>query len=199
MKQVILFLFASIMTLAACNNKAKQDNSTSGNESGTKTNTPVESTLPATDMAKALEAMKNLPALSTDQLKAMLPETLLDLKRSKFSVNSGMGFGVAEADYKNEDDSKRFRVQIFDCAGTAGAAYYNMMYWGLNMEQEDESGYKKSITYNGAKAIESYEKDSDQYGLLFPASNRLLVQVEGDHTGLDAVKQAANSLNLKVN
>jgi hypothetical protein len=110
-----------------------------------------------------------------------------------------MGFGVAEADYKNEDDSKRFRVQIFDCAGTAGAAYYNMMYWGLNMEQEDESGYKKSITYNGAKAIESYEKDSDQYGLLFPASNRLLVQVEGDHTGLDAVKQAANSLNLKVN
>ncbi len=199
MKQIIFFLLTSFVALTACNNNAKQDKTTSGNETGTTTNPPAETTLPATDMAKALEAMKNLPALSTDQLKAMLPETLLDMKRSGFSVNSGMGFGVAEADYKNEDDSKRFRVQIFDCAGTAGAAYYSMMYWGFNMEQEDDNGYKKTVTFNGNKAVESYEKNSDQYSLLFPASNRLLVQVEGDNTGLDAVKQAANSLNLKVN
>ncbi|MCZ2460696.1 MAG: hypothetical protein LC128_13840 [Chitinophagales bacterium] len=199
MKQIIFFLLTSFVALTACNNNAKQDKTTSGTETGTTTNPPAETTLPATDMAKALEAMKNLPALSTDQLKAMLPETLLDMKRSGFSVNSGMGFGVAEADYKNEDDSKRFRVQIFDCAGAAGAAYYSMMYWGFNMEQEDDNGYKKTVTFNGNKAVESYEKNSDQYSLLFPASNRLLVQVEGDNTGLDAVKQAANSLNLKVN
>lgn len=202
MRKLIPFLFALTILLMACNNKPKQN--TAAKESNTtSTTTTTEETsmpgMPTNDMTKIMEEMKKLPALSTDQLKAMLPETLMNMKRSNFSVNSGMGFGVAEASYKNDDDSKRFRVQIFDCAGTAGAAYYSMMYWGMNMEQEDENGYKKTTTFNGAKAIESYEKGSEQYGLLFPASNRLLVQVEGDNTGLDAVKQAAGSLNLKVN
>lgn len=110
-----------------------------------------------------------------------------------------MGYGIAEAKYKSEDGNKEIKVTIYDCVGTAGVAWYSMMYWGMNMEQEDENGYKKSTTFNGSKAIESYEKNQDQYGLMFPASNRLLVNVEGEKTGLDAVKQAANSLNLKVN
>lgn len=150
-------------------------------------------------MAKKMEEMKNLPALSTDQLKAMLPETMIGMKRSKFSVNSGMGYGIAEATYKTEDNSKNIQVTIYDCVGAAGVAWYSMMYWGMNMEQEDENGYKKSVTFNGSKAIESFEKNSNQYGLMFPASDRLLVNVEGDNTGLDEVKQAANSLNLKIN
>lgn len=201
MKKTTFLLLASLIVLAACNNKSKQNTATTNN--GTSTTTPTstsgETTMPTNDMAKMMEEMKKLPSLSTDQLKAMLPETLMDMKRSNFSVNSGMGFGVADARYKNDDGSKQFHVMIYDCAGQAGVAYYSMMYWGMNMEQEDENGYKKTTTFNGSKAIESFEKGSNQYGLMFPASNRLLVNIEGENTGLDAVKQAAGSLNLKVN
>ena len=202
MRKTTFLLLASMIVLAACNNKSKQNTATTNN--GTSTTTPTSTsgettTMPTNDMAKTMEEMKKLPELSTDQLKAMLPETLMDMKRSNFSVNSGMGFGVADARYKNDDGSKQIHVMIYDCAGQAGVAYYSMMYWGMNMEQEDENGYKKTTTFNGSKAIESFEKGSNQYGLMFPASNRLLVNIEGENTGLDAVKQAAGSLNLKVN
>lgn len=203
MKKLTLLLLASALLLGACNSKSKDKTaeSTEANKDATTnaTTTSNETGLPTNDMAKLMEEMKKLPALTTDQLKAMLPESMLSMKRSNFSVNSGMGYGVADARYKNEDGSKQFHVTIYDCVGTAGVAWYSMMYWGMNMEQEDENGYKKSTTFNGSKAIESFEKGSNQYGLLFPASNRLLVNVEGENATLDEVKQAANSLNLKVN
>ncbi|HYM95131.1 MAG TPA: hypothetical protein VET23_13390 [Chitinophagaceae bacterium] len=199
MTRLTSLLLASFFLLAACNsNKSKENSSTSNKETASNTGTTSNETgLPTNDMAKMMEEMKKMPALSTDQLKAMLPETLMGMKRSNFSVNSGMGYGIADAKYKSDDD-KQLHVTIYDCVGTAGVAWYSMMYWGMNMEQEDENGYKKSTTFNGTKAIESYEKNQDQYGLMFPASNRLLVNVEGEKTGLDMVKQAAGSLNLNV-
>ena len=56
-----------------------------------------------------------------------------------------------------------------------------------------------NCSFNGNKAIEKYDKNQDQYSLMFPVSNRLMVNIEGEKIGLDAVKQAANSLNLKTN
>lgn len=201
MKKTISLLLASAILIAACNNKSKDNSATSnsGTDKETATNNPTTPAQSAEDMTKMMDELRKLPALSTDQLKGMLPETLMDMKRSNFSVNSGMGYGVADARYKTDDGNKQIHVTIYDCVGTAGVAWYSMMYWGMNMEQQDDNGYKKTTTFNGSKAIESYEKGDDRYGLLFPASNRLLVSVEGDSTGLDMVKQAANNLNLKVN
>jgi hypothetical protein len=204
MTRLSSLLLGAVMLLAACgNNKSKESNSTTTSQtntenSGTTTTNPATNTDASNDMAKAMEEMKKMPALSTDQLKAMLPENLMGMKRSSFSANSMMGYGVAEARYKS-DDGKQLHLSIFDCAGVAGSAYYSMMYWGMNMEREDENGYEKTTTFNGAKAIEKYQKGSEEYTLTFPASNRLLVTVEGEQTGLDMVKQAAGSLNLKVN
>ena len=148
-------------------------------------------------MQSALEKMKKLPALSTEQLKAMLPAELMGMKRASFSANSMLGYGIGEARYKS-DDGKEIKVVIYDCVGEAGAGWYSLMFWGMNMESEDDNGYKKSTTFNGGKAIESYEKNLEKYTLTFGSGNRLLVNVEGENTGLDAVKQAAGSLNLKT-
>ena len=205
MKRLSSLFLGAVMLLAACgNNKSKESNSTTTsqtsteNSNGTTNTNPTTNTDGSNDMAKMMEEMKKMPALSTDQIKAMLPESLMGMKRTSFSANSMMGYGVGEARYKS-DDGKQLHLSIFDCSGVAGAAYYSMMYWGMNMEREDENGYEKTTTFNGAKAIEKYQKGSEQYTLTFPASNRLLVTVEGEQTGLDMVKQAAGSLNLKVN
>lgn len=206
MKRLSSLFLGAVMLLTACdNNKSKETNSTTTNQTSTENSTgttnttnPTTNTDASNDMTKMMEDMKKMPALSTDQIKAMLPENLMGMKRTSFSANSMMGYGVGEARYKS-DDGKQLHVSIYDCVGTAGVAWYSMMYWGMNMEREDENGYEKTTTFNGAKAIEKYQKGSDEYSIMFPASNRLLVSVEGQQTGLDMVKQAAGNLNLKVN
>lgn len=202
MTRLSILLIATVMLLTACNNnKPKETNSTNTNNqttTGTTGTNPSNVNEAANDMTKMMEEMKKMPALSTDQIKALLPETLMGMKRASFSANSMMGYGVGEARYKS-DDGKELKLSVYDCVGTAGVAWYSMMYWGMNMEREDENGYEKTTTFNGTKAIEKYEKGSERYTITFPASNRLLVTVEGENTGLDMVKQAAGSLNLKVN
>lgn len=149
------------------------------------------------EMSKKMEELRKTPALSTEQLKALLPAELMGMKRTSFSANSMMGYGVAEANYKSED-GKQMKLSVFDCVGDAGVGWFSMMYWGWNMDQEDENGYEKTVKFNGAKAIEKYQKYNDEYSLTYFAGNRFLVQIEGEKTGLDAVKQAAGSLNLNV-
>jgi hypothetical protein len=201
MKHFILSCLVAASLLTACNSNKSKEPATSDETSKDKStevtsDNAVQNT--ADEVQKRLEEMRKLPALSTDQIKAMLPEELAGMKRSSFSANSMMGYGIGEAKYKS-DDGKEMRLVVYDCVGEAGVGWYNMMYWGMNMESQDENGYKKTITFNGGKAIESYEKNRDQYSLMFASGNRLLVNLEGEKTGLDAVKQAAGSLNLKTN
>jgi ABC-type glycerol-3-phosphate transport system substrate-binding protein len=202
MKHFILSCLATAILLAACNSNKSKDATTSDDAAKDKSSTEMTSetksdNTAADDVQKKMEELRKLPALSTDQIKAMLPAELMGMKRASFSANSMMGYGIGEARYKS-DDGKELKVMIYDCVGEAGVGWYNLMYWGWNMEQEDDNGYTKSTTFNGGKAIEKYEKNREMHSIMFPASNRLLVNVEGEKTGLDAVKQAASSLNLKV-
>jgi hypothetical protein len=201
MKQFIHACLVVASLLTACNsNKTKEPTTTETGKDKPSTEISADNTgkNTADDVQKKLEEMKKLPALSTDQIKALLPEELGGMKRTSFSANSMMGYGVGEAKYKS-DDGKELRLMVYDCVGEAGVGWYNMMFFGMNMESQDENGYTKTVTFNGGKAIEKYEKNQEQYSLTFPASNRLLINLEGEKTGLDAVKQAAGNLNLKVN
>ena len=152
------------------------------------------------DMQKKMEELKKLTPLTTDQLKTMLPEQLMGMKRSSFNANSMLGFASADATYKNENYDKEIELNILDCAGEAGAGVYSLSYWTkMSMQSESDNGYTKTVDFNGDKAVETYEKGSDRYELTYVASDRLLVTVKGEKTGLDAVKQTARDLNLKVN
>jgi len=203
MKRLFLICVAATFLLAACNSNKTKDSKTT-DESKTESSAASADKMTAgtaDDAQQKMEELKKLPALTTDQLKALLPEELGGMKRKSSSVSANLGYGIGTAEYRSDDanDGKELRLSIFDCVGEAGVGWYNMMYWGYNMETEDENGYQKTTTFNGNKAIEKYEKNQDQYTLMFPASNRLLVNLEGEKIGLDAVKQAANSLNLKSN
>lgn len=145
------------------------------------------------------EELKKLTPLSTDQLKAMMPEELMGIKRTSFSADSYSGASSSSATYKS-DDGKELKLIIYDCAGEAGAGIYAIRYMSMwNIQHEDDHGYQKTVDFNGQKAIENYVKSNDQYSLAILYNDRLLVTVEGEKTGLDLVKQAANSLNLKIN
>lgn len=199
MRHLILRCLIAASLLSACNNNKKPSEVTITSEDGKEKVTvdPNMGSKTAEAMTEKIEELKKLTPLSMDELKAMIPEEFMGMKRTNFNANSMMGTGTCSATYKS-DDGKQLQVTIFDCAGEAGAGIYSLRYWTMwNFQQEDDNGYQKTIDFNGGKAIEKYSKGNDEYGLTYVANDRLLVTLEGEKIGLDGVKDAAKSLNLK--
>lgn len=160
---------------------------------------PTQAANTADEMQKKVEELKKLSALTVDQLKAMLPQELMGMKRSSFNATAMMGYATGEAEYK-KDDTTSLKLAIIDCAGEAGSAIYGLSYWTkMSLQSESDNGYTKTVDFMGQKSVESYEKSNNMYSEVFVASDRLLVTINGQNTGLDIVKQAAQGLNLKVN
>lgn len=200
MKSIFIYMLTLTVIVGACKSKPKGILVTSEDGKSKVTVDMNSVTAATTDMQKKMEELKKLTPLTTDQLKNMLPEQVMGLKRSSFNANSMMGFATAQATYRDSSSDKKIDLSIFDCAGEAGAGVYSLSYWTkMNMESETDDGYTKSVDFNGDKAVETYEKGNDTYELTYVSSDRLLVSVKGEKTGLDAVKQAAQNLNIKVN
>jgi|KBSMisStandDraft_5_1062788.scaffolds.fasta_scaffold36626_4 hypothetical protein len=201
MKRVILSLVVAILTIVACKNNKSKTMTITSDDGKSKVSVDVNSAAAVSDdMQKKMEELKKLTPLTTDQLKTMLPDELMGLKRASFNANSMMGFASAEARYKNENDDKQIELNILDCAGEAGAGVYSLSYWTkMSMQSESDNGYTKTVDFDGNKAVETYDKGGDRYELTYVASDRLLVTMKGEKTGLDAVRQAAQGLKLKVN
>jgi hypothetical protein len=66
----------------------------------------------------------------------------------------------------------------------------------MSYQSENENGYTKTVDFAGHKAVETYQKNSDEYSLTYVASDRMLVAIYGEKTGLDGVKQAAESIKF---
>ena len=189
------------LLFAACNNNKPKSMTITSEDGKSKVSVDPNSVTATTDkLQKKMEELKKLTPLTTDQLKAMLPEEIMGMKRSNFSANSMMGYASAEATYKNDNDDKEIELNILDCAGEAGSGIYQLSYWTkMRIQSESDDGYTKTIDLNGDKAVETYEKGSDRYEVTRFISDRLLVSVKGRKTGLDAVKQTSQNLNLKAN
>lgn len=194
----------TIIFMLSCSNNREKGKISIKDEKGKTTATfdlkSIEEIAKAAEKSEdKAEELKKLTPLTSDQLKAMMPEELMGIKRTGVGASSISGASSGTASYKSED-GKELRLIIYDCAGEAGAGIYSLRYLTLwSIQYEDENGYQKTVDFNGQKAIENYVKAREEYSIAFLSNDRFLVTVEGDKTGLDMVKQAANSLNLKVN
>lgn len=198
MKHLLLIICACAILLTACNNN-KKPGVTVTSEDGKTTTTisPADMTETADAFQKKSEELQKLSPYTLDQMKALLPEELAGAKRSKFSANSAMGAAYAEGEYPI-NDSTDLELKIFDCAGQAGAGIYSMQYLGMmNFQSESDNEYTKTIDFKGGKAVEHHDKNSNRSTLTYLAGERLLVTLEGRNTGVDMLKQAAGSLNIK--
>lgn len=198
MRLLLASLVISAFVLSSCGSNAGV--TVTSDDGKTKvTVDPTQAAGAADEMQKKVEELKKLPALTLDQLKALLPEEINGIKRSTFNANAMLGYAMGEAEYK-KDDTTSLKLTVIDCAGEAGSAIYGLSYWTkMSLQSESDNGYTKSVDFLGQKAVETYDKSGNRYTEVFVASDRLLVTMEGENTGLDMVKQAAQGLNLKVN
>lgn len=199
MRRLIIPALAIGLFFTACKGKDSKTTITTDDGKNSVTIDPSNTQNVANEMEKKTEALKKLAPLTLDQIKAMLPEELLGMKRSSFNANAMMGFASADAEYK-KDDTTDLKLTIMDCAGEAGSSFYALNYWTkMTMESQNDQGYTKTVDFLGGKAVEDYKKYNNAYSLTFTANDRLLVTMRGENVSLEQLKEAGKALNLKAN
>lgn len=163
MKRFSSLPVAAMLLLAACNNNKKPADVTVTSENGKEKVSinvnPAQTSIE--ELQKMSTELQKMPQLTIDQLKAMIPEELMGVKRKNFNVTSAMGTGFASAEYEI-NDSSNVKLNIYDCAGSAGAGIYSMQYLGMmNIQSESDDEYTKSIDFMGGRAFEHCEKSSN--------------------------------------
>jgi hypothetical protein len=195
MKRLFIALFM-ITSLSACNDNAENTSVNSKEKDSDTTSQAANMEAEAAKMQEKVESLKKLEPMTTDQVKELMPASLMGIKRSDYNATTAMGFAMGEATYK-ENDSTYLKVSLFDVAGEAGSGIYGMQYWSaLNMQQERNDGYIKTIEFKGGKAIEKFDENDHTYELLYMGNERLMVNITGVNTTLNMVKQAAGRLHF---
>jgi hypothetical protein len=138
-------------------------------------------------------------ALSTDQLKAYLPETLGGLPRTGLSAerNAAMGFEVSEANADYGDGAGRnLRLEINDTGGVQGlialAAWAN-----AESERQWDGGYERNYRADDRMVHERWDSNgnSGEYSVI--VGNRFAVKVAGQAASMDELKAAlASGVNV---
>ena len=195
-------LATAVLMLVACSKEEKVKEEKTGGLSDLISTAKNYSTINNSlqDVNKNIENLKNLIPLTNEDLKAVLPEQLLGLKRKELSVgdNAMMNLSTAEAKYADEDN-KRIKVEIVDGAGETGSAMVSIMVMGLNVNKEKttESGFEKSTEINGVKSIVSENKygDNIKSKIQTVVKNRYLVTLEGEGFTYEELKNTLGELN----
>ena len=150
---------------------------------------------------KNMEEGQKYEVVDFRELKALLPESIGDLKRinAEGEKSGAMGFTIskAEADYNNEDYSQSMDIEITDLAGASG--YAGLAAWGwamVDIDKETETGYEKTTKYKGHKAFEKYDNQYQNGSIEILVSGRFMVSVHGNTVPMTTIKSAIDEIDI---
>jgi len=138
----------------------------------------------AKNFEKNTKRLSNLTPLSKEDIKSWMPENLDDLKRTKYEIGKQMGFAKisnVQLTFKNKEH-KKILLSITDGAGN-GASVISM--FNLTSQQdidsESETGFKKTMTFDGTKVLVDYSNPKYANRSLFKylINERLYVEARG--------------------
>ena len=149
-------------------------------------------------VATALGGDPNAKALSTDQLKHFVPETLLGMKRSSLEANRGGAMGMetaeVEARYSNEA-GQSVRLKIQDLAFAKGLMALGSR-MGAASERTTDDGYDKSYSDHGRWVHEKWNSKSKNGTYAVVIAERFSIEVDGDAGSFADLKGAVGALDL---
>lgn len=137
-------------------------------------------------------------ALAPDRIKAFLPDSLGDLKRTSMSAerNNAMGMQIsqASADYRG-DNNQHISLEVSD---TGGAKGFMAMAAAMAPEEEKqtEHGYEKTYTADGNMVHETWDDQSKSGEYSVVVGKRFTVKATGNTDSIDQLKQAVASIDL---
>ncbi|HET7662432.1 MAG TPA: Yip1 family protein [Rhodanobacteraceae bacterium] len=149
-------------------------------------------------MAAAMGNKGTVQALSPDEVKAFLPDSVAGLKRENVSAsrNNAMGMQVADASADYSDGAnKRIRVEITD-TGTAKGLMSLATALAPEQEQETDHGYEKTYTADGRLMHEQWDTQSRYGEFSVVIGQRFTVKASGNADSIDQLKQAVMNVDL---
>lgn len=152
-------------------------------------------------MQAAVTAAKTADPVDFRELKALMPETFAGLKRKSLTGEKtgamGMAFSQAEAKYESDDAEARVSVHVVDNAGVAGVAAAAQAGWAaVEVDKETDTGYEKSITVDGHKGMERYDRGSRSGSVHILVKGRFMIVVEASGVEAATLQKAAKELPL---
>lgn len=137
-------------------------------------------------------------ALSPDQVKAFLPDSLGGLKRTSISAqrSGAMGMQLSDASAVYSDSNGHsITLEVTDSGGAKG---WMSMATAMAPEEEKETdhGYEKTYTDSGRLTHEAWDTQSKsgEYSLII--AQRFSVKANGNADSIDQLKQAVGNVDL---
>lgn len=153
------------------------------------------------DVSENFKEGKKVNPVDFRELKALLPETLGDLKRTNIEGEKvaamGMNISNANADYSDAENNLSIDIKITDLgsvSGLSGLAAYG--WYMVDIDKENESGYEKTITYKGNKGYEKYDNENKDGELSILVAKRFVVEVNGNNVSMDQMKAAVDMIDV---
>lgn len=146
----------------------------------------------------ALSGGDKVEALSPDELKPFVPETLAGMKRTSVSAERnaamGMQFSEANGDY-SDNNGHSLQLQISDTASAKGLTA--LAGWaGVEQDKESDHGYDKTYKQDGRLIHEQWDNQSKSGEYSIVLGDRFAVKVSGNVDSMDQLKSALGSLRL---
>ncbi|WP_339610389.1 hypothetical protein [uncultured Planktosalinus sp.] len=196
MKKGILF-FAIIMFLSACKDNPVVKKAKEAKDNVVNTNNIIKE---STKIQDDIKKLSETTPLSNDEMKSWLPDEVDGMKRTAFKTGAMgmMKIASVEATYSTEEKGKSFKIEVIDGAGEMGA----MATAGLRMafstefEEEDEFKSRKTVTKNGIKAIEEFDKRRNRSVIQLMQDNRFYVKATGNDMKIDDLWNLIDEIDL---
>jgi hypothetical protein len=139
----------------------------------------------------------NAAPIPAADLKAMLPESIGDMKRTSIEAQGGEAMGIAgsgaKASYAAGD--KRVQLSITDTGGLAGLA--TMAGWANMTMDKETDGKVEKVYKDGRRTVhEEYRKDGSRGEMTVILANGVVVVAEGSRVDMAALKGAVQGVDL---
>lgn len=135
--------------------------------------------------------------LPPQALKALLPDTLVGLKRESIEAQSqqAMGMGGSSAKARYADGERRLQLSVTDLGGMSGLAA--LAAWaGTTLDRETDQGFERVFKHGERTVREKYRKDGSQGEYTVILQNGVVVEAEGRRIDQPALKAIVEGLDL---
>lgn len=132
------------------------------------------------------------------ELKKMLPEKVVGMERTSHTGEKAgaMGFNMSTAAAEYRDGERELEVAIVDFAGV-GMAMMGLAQWStVEIDRETDSGYERTITLDGYKAFEKYNRNTKTGELAVLVGDRFIVSANGRNMEEGDFKKAIDQLDI---
>ncbi len=152
-------------------------------------------------MQDDIKGLSETTPLTNEEMKAWLPDEVDGMKRTAFKTGAMgmMNIASVEATYSSEDKGRTFKVEVIDGAGEMGAFSTAglRMAFSMDFEEETETKTRKTVTKNGVKAIEEYNKSRNQSVIQLMQDNRFYVKATGENMEIDDLWSLIEKMNVE--